>query len=115
MGNDTRGKTQSAIQIIDRLVGDDVELREMIAEETTNVQVARLIRETRLAAGLTQRQLAQRIGTTQSTIARLEDADYEGHSLSMLQRMAQALDLRVDVRFVQPRRRVRRASTPAAR
>lgn len=114
MGNDTRGKTQSAVQTIDRLVGDDVELREMIAEETTNVQVARLIRETRLAAGLTQRQLAQRIGTTQSTIARLEDADYEGHSLSMLQRMAQALDLRVDVRFVQPRR-VRRASTPAAR
>jgi transcriptional regulator with XRE-family HTH domain len=35
--------------------------------------------------------LARLIGTSQPTIARLEDADYEGHSLSMLQRIAAAL------------------------
>ncbi len=44
----------------------------------------------RLRAGLAQRQLADLIGTTASAICRLEDADYEGHSLAMLNRIAAA-------------------------
>ncbi len=51
-------------------------------------------------AGLTQAKLAELVGTTQSVISRLEDADYEGHSLSMLQRVAEALHRRIDIRFV---------------
>jgi hypothetical protein len=39
----------------------------------------------------------------------LEDADYEGHSLSMLRRIAAALSQRVEIRFV-PAARRRRAS-----
>jgi hypothetical protein len=38
--------------------------------------------------------------TTQSAIARLEDADYNGHSLTMLRRIAAAMNQRVEVRFV---------------
>ena len=72
----------------------------MIAEETVNAQVARLVYEARTAAGLTQKQLADLLGTQQSTIARLEDADYEGHSLSMLRRIAEALNQTLEVRFV---------------
>ena len=82
------------------LTGDDPELREMIAEETVNAQVARMIYEARTAAGLTQKQLADLVDTQQSTIARLEDADYEGHSLSMLRRIAEALNQKLQVRFV---------------
>jgi ribosome-binding protein aMBF1 (putative translation factor) len=67
---------RDAIEILDRLTGDDPELREMIAEETVHVQVARMIYDARTAAGLTQKQFADLIGTQQSTIARLEDADY---------------------------------------
>jgi len=93
-------KTRSATEILDRLTGDDPELREMIAEETVNAQVARMIYEARMAAGLTQAQLAGLVDTQQSTIARLEDADYEGHSLSMLRRIAEALDQKLEVRFV---------------
>lgn len=93
-------KTRSAIEILDRLTGDDPELREMIAEETVNAKVARMIYEARTAAGLTQKQLADLVDTQQSTIARLEDADYEGHSLSMLRRIAEALDQKLDVRLV---------------
>ena len=81
---------RNAIEILDRLTGDDAELREMIAEETVNNQVARIIYEARTAAGLTQKQLADLVDSQQSTIARLEDADYEGHSLSMLRRIAEA-------------------------
>ena len=40
------------------------------------------------------------MGTTQSVISRLEDADYEGHSLSMLQRIATALRMRLKVSLV---------------
>ena len=96
-------KTKDAMEILDRLTGDDPELREMIAEERFNAQVARMIYEARTAAGLTQKQLADLIGTQQSTVARLEDADYEGHSLSMLRRIAEALNQRLEVRFTPDR------------
>lgn len=84
-------KTRNAIKMIDRMVGDDLELREMIAEESVNAAVARLIFDARTEAGYSQKQLADLIGTKQPVIARLEDADYEGHSLSMLIRIARAL------------------------
>ena len=93
-------KENDAIEILDHLTGDDPDLLEMIAEETVNNQVARMIYEARMAAGLTQKQLADLVGTQQSTIARLEDADYEGHSLSMLRRIAEALNQSLEVRFV---------------
>lgn len=40
------------------------------------------------------------MGTTASVICRLQDADYEGHSLSMLNRIALALDKRIKIDFV---------------
>ena len=40
------------------------------------------------------------IGTHQPVVARLEDADYDGHSLAMLKRIAGALNKRLQVRFV---------------
>ena len=67
-------------------------------------EIGRKICELRTAAGLTQGQLARLIGTTASVICRLEDADYEGHSLAMLRRVGAALDQRVEVRFVPTRR-----------
>ncbi|MCY7320620.1 MAG: helix-turn-helix transcriptional regulator, partial [Phormidesmis sp. CAN_BIN36] len=56
--------------------------------------------QARTQAGLTQQQLADRIGTKQSVIARLEDAEYEGHSLSMLQKIAQALDQQLEIHLI---------------
>ena len=70
-------KTRDATQILDRMTGDDEALRQMIAEETVNAEVARLIYEARTAAGLTQAELAALIDTKQPVIARLEDADYD--------------------------------------
>ena len=93
-------KMRDATQILDRITGEDEELQQLIAEETLNAEVARLIYETRVVAGLTQAELAEKIGTKQPVIARLEDADYEGHSLSMLQRIAIALGQRLKLQFV---------------
>ena len=98
-------KTKDAVKIIDRMVGQDKELRDLIAAETVNAHVARMIYDARGQAGLTQKDLAKLVGTTQSVIARLEDADYDGHSLSMLNRIAAALDKRVEIRLVAGRRR----------
>ena len=75
-----------------------------LEEARANEEIARKIRDLRTAAGLTQTQLAKLIGTTASVIGRLEDADYEGHSLAMLRRIAGALNQRVEIRFVPIRR-----------
>jgi DNA-binding XRE family transcriptional regulator len=52
--------------------------------------------EARRRAGLTQAQLAERIGTTQSAIARLENARHMP-SLGMAARYAEAVGRRLDV------------------
>jgi ribosome-binding protein aMBF1 (putative translation factor) len=93
-------KTNDALQIIKSLNRDDPELEELVREASLNAVVAQLIYDARVNAGLTQRQLADRIGTKQSVIARLEDADYEGHSLSMLQRIARALNQQVEIKLL---------------
>lgn len=88
-------KTSDAIKIIDQLTNSDSELEAMVAEASINAEVAQLIYQARTSSGLTQKQLAELVGTKQPVIARLEDADYEGHSLSMLQKIAHALNQRV--------------------
>lgn len=54
----------------------------------------------RKESGLSQKELAKRVGTTQQQISRLESPAYEGHSLSMLRRVAEALgaSVRVELR-----------------
>jgi hypothetical protein len=47
----------------------------------------------------------RRVGTSASVICRVQDTDYTGHSLSMLQRIAAALNKRVEIRFVSTRRK----------
>ncbi len=58
-----------------------------------SLQITRLREE----AGLSQKELAERLETTQQQISRLESPAYEGHSLSMLRRVATALHSHVRV------------------
>ena len=92
-------KTRDALQIIDLMIGDDHKLRKLVIEAGVSAHIAQLIYDARTAAGLTQAELARLIGTKQPVIARLEDADYHGHSLTMLQRIAAALHQRLELRF----------------
>lgn len=89
----------------DRCIGDDAELAAAFEEELAAADIANQIYNLRKRARLSQRQLAARVGTTASVICRLEDSDYEGHSLSMLKRIAAALGRDVKILFVPAARR----------
>jgi len=94
-----RTQPHSASAVIDTLIGKDDELREMVRQEVMNSEISRMIYDARMAAKLTQKQLADRIGTTQSVISRLESSDYDGHSLGILQRIAAAVGQKLELRF----------------
>ena len=94
-----------AVQYLyDRYVGTDPKRIAEYEEEVLNAEIARKIYDLRTKAGLSQRELAKKVGTSASAICRLEDADYDGHSLSMLKRIAEALDKRVEIRFLPAKR-----------
>lgn len=105
-----RKPTTDAVAILDRryFEGKPKRIAEL-EEERANAEVARKIHELRESAGMTQAQLAKLVGTTPSVISRLEDADYEGHSLSMLRRIAASLNKRVEIRFVAVNRKLAQA------
>ena len=77
-------------EIVERRARRSATYRKTFARTLQQIDLALLVREMRENAGLTQAELARKIGTTQSVIARLEDAEYMGHSLSMLERIAAA-------------------------
>jgi DNA-binding XRE family transcriptional regulator len=96
-----RRPTTDAVEILHRRYYEGRPERLAALEEArANAEIARKISALRTQAGLTQRQLAKLVGTSASAICRLEDADYEGHSLAMLRRIAAALDKRVEIRFL---------------
>ncbi len=93
--------TKDAVAILHRRYFEgSAEKMALLEEERSNAAVARQIYNLREKASLSQRELAKLVGTTASVICRLENADYEGHSLAMLRRIATALNKRVEIRFV---------------
>ena len=108
-----RKPTTDAIEILHRRYFEGKpEMLAMLEEARAEDEVARKIYELRTQAGVSQRELAKLVGTTASAICRLEDADYEGHSLAMLRRIAAALNKRVEIRFV-PVKTAKRKAVPA--
>ena len=75
-------------EIIEQRARKSATYRKTFARTVRQIDLALLVREMREDAGLTQSGLAKKVGTTQSVIARLEDAQYTGHSLTMLERIA---------------------------
>lgn len=97
-----RTATSDAVEILHRRFYAGKPSRIAQLEETrANNDIARQIYTLRSKASLTQKELARLVGTTPSVISRLENADYEGHSMAILRRIAAALDRRVEIRFVQ--------------
>lgn len=96
----TKKTVTDGVEILHRRYFEDKpEMLALLEEERANADIAQSIYDLRQEAGLTQQELAELIGTKQAVIARLEDADYEGHSLSMLRRIAAALNRKVRIEF----------------
>ena len=100
MGRKSRFESEALQYAYNRYVGRDKKKAEAFDAELANAEVARKLYDLRTQAGLTQAALAKLVGTTASVISRLEDADYDGHSLAMLRRIATGLNKRVEIRFV---------------
>ena len=89
----------------------DKEFAERFRQAGEAWDVALNIAALRKEVGMSQKQLARRLGTSQQQISRLESPSYEGHSLSMLRRVAEVLDAKVFVIFQRARSRGRSAVT----
>ena len=92
--------TTNAVDILKKRLGDSAELGQQINQEKERFSAACLIHDARTKAGLTQKELAAKVGTKQSVISRMENADYEGHTLGMLLKVAEALDMRLNLSMV---------------
>lgn len=94
-----------------RLLLKDPKLREEFRELDLSWEIAKNIIEARLASGLSQAQLAKKIGTKQPCIARIESGNHTP-SLNILQKIAKALKTELvpptfksivqEVRYIQP-------------
>ena len=93
-------KTSDALQILGKRYLKTKAQKRLLTEVTVNSKIARKIYNLRINAGLSQRELAKLVGTTASVICRLEDADYDGHSLKMLHRIAAAMNKQLEVSFI---------------
>ncbi|MBC8325440.1 MAG: helix-turn-helix transcriptional regulator [Verrucomicrobia subdivision 3 bacterium] len=77
----------------------DAKFAERFEQAGAAWDVALQLAELRRQAGLSQKELAERLNTSQQQISRLESPAYEGHSLSMLRKVAEALDVELQVTF----------------
>jgi ribosome-binding protein aMBF1 (putative translation factor) len=93
-------KSAAVQELYDELIGSDQSAQEEFEQELVNIEVAQLIHDMRTKAGLSQRELARKIGTSASAINRLESDDYQGHTVAMVRRIATALNRRLELRAV---------------
>ena len=78
-----------------RKTPDVADLHGLRSAAAWHAKIASQIEQARTALGLSRKELAQRVGTKESTIARFEDSNYRGHSLSILERIAASMGLRL--------------------
>jgi ribosome-binding protein aMBF1 (putative translation factor) len=93
-------KSPAVQELFDELIGNDDAAQQEFEEGLVNIEAAQLIYEMRSKAGLSQRDLARKVGTSASAINRLESADYDGHTIAMVRRIATALNRRLELRAV---------------
>lgn len=94
-----RVRTKGLQALINEFIGDDPERVDSFERARADMAIGVALHRLRTEAGLSTRALAEKVGTQASVISRLEQADYEGHSLSMLRRVAAALGRRVEISF----------------
>jgi DNA-binding XRE family transcriptional regulator len=80
-----------------RLGAQPAKFQKAYYDELGRLRLAHRIAELRERCGLTQAQLAEKVGTTQAGISRLENPNYRNYSLTTLEKVAAALGARLKV------------------
>jgi DNA-binding XRE family transcriptional regulator len=106
MSGKRKFKSAAVQELYDELVGAGPSAQEEFEQELVNIEVAQLIHDMRTKAGLSQRELARKVGTSASAINRLESGDYQGNTVAMVRRIATALNRRLELRAVPIRKKV---------
>lgn len=96
-------KPKTLMEKIRQDLAADPELNELFQKELAELKLAEQIQAARQSANLSQADLANRIGTKQTGVARMERADYSGYTVTTLAKIAAATGKRLDVRFVSAR------------
>ena len=91
--------TTDAITILERRFGSP-ESEAYMVEERERLMIAGWIYDLRTQAGMTRSALARKVGLKAADINRLEEADYEGHSLPTLRKIAAVFGMRLELSFV---------------
>lgn len=87
-------------RLTEKLLKEDPSLKEEFKKAGQAIDIAYQIYGLRKKMGLTQKQLAKLVYTSQSNIARIEDAEYESYTWKTLEKIAKALKARVEVKVV---------------
>ena len=99
-----RFQSKALQHVYDTVVGDDPKEQAQFEKENEDIliqmEASQLLHQMRTSTGLSQRELAKRVGTTASVICRMEAADYDGHTIGMLRRIASALGRRIELHAV---------------
>jgi ribosome-binding protein aMBF1 (putative translation factor) len=87
-------------RLTEKLLKQDPSLKEEFNRADSAWDVAFQIYDLRQKLGLTQKQLAELVGTKQSNIARIESADYTGYTFKTLEKVTKALKARLEIRII---------------
>src|SRR6478672_7101825 len=89
--------------LLDRLYRGKPDRIAGLKKTRRELALGRKIRDLRESRGLSQAQLAKALGTQPPAISRIEDADYDGHSLRILRKIADYFGQNLIVSF-EPKR-----------
>lgn len=93
-------KTDDAVIILESMIGEDIQLQQMLTEASLLSEVAQLVYDTRIEAGLTQQEFAELIGIQENILADLEDADYQGNFIVILTKIATVFQRKLKLELV---------------
>lgn len=100
MAKKSTKKTSDAVEILySRLYKGKPERIASLQAEYLNSRIASMIYSLRLKAGMTQAEFARKLGTKASAISRIESSEYNGHSLKLLQKIAELFDAKIEIKF----------------
>lgn len=87
-------------RLTEKLIKQDPTLAEEFEKADQTLAIAFQIYSLRKKAGMTQEQLAKLVGTKQSNIARIENAEYAGYTFKTLEKVTRALKAKLEINIV---------------